>query len=256
MAITLKNSDEIALMRKANLVVYEIHEELKSLMKVGVTTLEIDTVAKNLCTKYKVKPAFLNYPSSTKGVKDFPGVVCASPNDVIVHGIPDATPLRDGDILSVDFGCCYEGFYGDSARTYAIGSVTSDVQMLLDTTEQSLEEAIKMCVAGGRIGDISHAVQSTVEKKGLGVVREFVGHGIGRKMHEPPHIPNYGLKGQGRVLKSGMVLAIEPMITLGDYQVKIRSDGWTAATKDGSYSAHFEHTVAITDKGPYVLSRP
>lgn len=256
MAIPLKNKDEIAIMRKANMAVYDIHEELSSMMKVGVTTLAIDEQAKRLCEKYKVTPAFLNYPSSTKGVKPFPGVICASPNEVIVHGIPDEVPLKDGDILSVDFGCCYQGYYGDSARTYAIGNVSNDVQMLLDTTQQSLEEAIRMCVVGGRIGDISQAVQSTVEKKGLGVVREFVGHGIGQKMHEPPHVPNYGLKGQGRVLKAGMVLAIEPMITLGDFQVKIRSDGWTAVTKDGSYSAHFEHTVAITDKGPFVLSRP
>lgn len=256
MAIPLKTKDEIAIMRKANLAVYEIHEELSTIIKVGVTTQEIDDQAKRLCDKYKVKPAFLNYPSSTKGVKDFPGVVCASPNEVIVHGIPNDMPLKDGDILSLDFGCSYNGYFGDSARTYPIGKVSSQVQMLLDTTEASLEAAIRECVVGNRIGDISSAVQTTVEAKGLGVVREFVGHGIGAKMHEPPHVPNYGQAGQGRVLKVGMVLAIEPMITLGSFQVKILSDGWTAVTKDGSYSAHFEHTVAITDKGPFVLSRP
>ena len=256
MAIALKNKDALQKMRKASMIVYEVHEHLKPLVKEGVTTLELDQAAKEYCHKAGAIPTFLNYPASHKGVMAFPGVICASPNDVIVHGIPDAVPLKNGDIISIDFGCSFEGYCGDSARTYSIGEVSERTKLLLEKTEESLENAINQTWAGNRIGDISSAVQKTVEPFGLGVVREFVGHGIEEEMHEPPHIPNYGNPKQGRQLKVGMVVAIEPMITEYSYAVKVDADGWTARTKDGSYAAHFEHTVAITEKGPWVLSRP
>lgn len=256
MSIQLKSRADLEKMRYASMVVYQVHEQLKELIKPGVCTLELDEVARKICEKEKVAPAFLNYPCSQKNGIPFPGVICASPNEVIVHGIPDNKPLKDGDILSVDFGCCYEGFYGDSARTYPIGKISESARKLLDVTEHSLELAIEQCFTGKRIGDISHAVQSYVEKHGFGIVREFVGHGIGRKMHEPPHVPNFGRASQGRPLKVGLVLAIEPMVTVGSYNIKVLSDNWTAVTSDGSLSAHYEHTVAITDKGPWVLSRP
>lgn len=238
------------------MIVYEVHEFLRELIKPGVTTRELDQAAKGHCLKAGAVPAFLNYPSSQKGVMAFPGVLCTSPNDVIVHGIPDDVPLKEGDIISIDFGCSIDGYFGDSARTYPIGSVDERTQLLLTKTAESLENAIQQCFVGNRIGDVSSAVQKTVEPYGFGVVREFVGHGIGSRMHEPPHVPNYGNPKQGRPLKAGMVLAIEPMITAGSYEIKIDQDGWTARTLDGSNAAHFEHTVAITDKGPWVLSRP
>jgi methionyl aminopeptidase len=256
MAIELKTKDDLEKMRRANMLVYEVHQALREMVKPGVTTKELNDKAHELCLKAGATPAFLNYPASHKGVPPFPGVICASVNDQIVHGVPNDVPLVDGDILSIDFGCCLDGFFGDSAVTHAIGTVSKQAEQLLAATAHSLELAIAQCVEGNRIGDISHAVQEHVEGFGFGVVREFVGHGIGRKMHEPPHVPNFGKAGQGRVLRAGMVLAIEPMVTAGAFETKILSDGWTAVTKDGSLSAHFEHTVAITQAGPYVLSRP
>lgn len=256
MSIVLKNHEALQKMRKASMIVYEVHEYLKPLVKPGVTTLELDEAAKSYCLKAGAIPTFLNYPSSQRGVMAFPGVLCTSPNDVIVHGIPDNVPLKNGDIISIDFGCSYEGYCGDSARTYAIGDVSERTKSLLKITEESLENAISQCFVGNRIGDISSAVQKTVEPYGFGIVREFVGHGIGTAMHEPPHVPNFGQPKQGRPLKAGLVIAIEPMITEYSYEVKIDADGWTARTKDGSNAAHFEHTVAITEKGPWVLSRP
>jgi methionyl aminopeptidase len=256
MSIELKSKIEIQKMRAVNLLVFEIHQALAEKVVVGVTTAELDSLASSLCAKAGAVPAFLNYPSNAKNIPAFPGVICASANEAIVHGIPNDTPLVEGDILSIDFGCELGGFFGDSAYTYAIGKVSEKAEKLLRVTAQSLELAIAKCCPGNRLGDISNAVQSYVEKDGFGVVREFVGHGIGRKMHEQPPIPNWGKPNQGRVLRPGMVLAIEPMITEGDFNVKILSDGWTAVTMDGSLSAHFEHTVAVTDSGPFVLSRP
>lgn len=252
----LKTKAEIEIMRRANLIVYEVLSELSALVKPGVCTKELDEKAKELTLAKGAKPAFLGYPSHKPGVQPFPGVICASVNDAIVHGIPNEEPLKEGDILSIDYGCCYEGFFGDSAVTLPVGKISAEAEKLLEITSASLESAIKECYAGKRIGDISNAVQSLVERYGLGVIREFVGHGIGREMHEPPHVPNFGKPGQGRILKPGLVLAIEPMITLGSYETRVLGDGWTAVTKDASLAAHFEHTVAITDSGPYVLSRP
>lgn len=256
MTVHLKSRAEIELMRKANMITFEVHEALAEMVAPGITTLDLDRKAAELTKKLKAEPAFLNYPSRSSGVAAFPGVICASPNDVIVHGIPNDVPLEEGDIISIDYGCCYEGFFGDAARTLPVGNISSAAKKLLDVTRASLEDAIRECRPGRRIGDISNAVQSRAEHSGFGVVREFVGHGIGRAMHEPPQVPNFGRPNQGRLLKEGMVLAIEPMITAGGIETKIDSDGWTARTKDGSLAAHFEHTVAITGNGPYVLSRP
>lgn len=256
MSIPIKSRSDIDKMRRANMLVWEVHQQLAELIQPGRTTAELDRTAREMCRKAGAVPAFLGYPASSPNVQSFPGVICASVNNVIVHGIPDSQPLKEGDILSVDFGCCIDGFFGDAAVTHAVGRISEDAQRLLDATSGSLERAIEQCRPGNRIGDISHAVQSFVEPQGLGVVREFVGHGIGRKMHEPPHVPNFGKAGQGRVLKSGMVLAIEPMVTAGSFETKILDDGWTAVTRDGSLAAHFEHSVAITDGDPLVLSRP
>jgi methionyl aminopeptidase len=256
MALTLKNKEQIEIMRRANMIVYEVHQELAPMVVPGVTTLDLDTKAKELCRAKGAEPAFLGYPASSPSVPAFPGVICSSPNEVIVHGIPDRRPLAEGEILSIDFGCCYKGFYGDSAYTHAVGEISETAAKLLSVTAASLEEAIKQCRPGNRIGDISSAVQVCAEAAGFGIVREFVGHGIGERMHEPPHVPNFGRPAQGRVLKPGLVLAIEPMVTVGGFETKILDDGWTAVTRDGSLAAHFEHTVAITDGDPYVLSRP
>lgn len=256
MPIQLKTKAQIELMRRANIIVYEVLQCLEEMISPGIATLDLDHKARELCESKGAKPAFLGYPSSAAGVAPFPGVICASPDNVIVHGIPNTQPLKEGSILSVDFGCCYEGFFGDSAATWAVGQISSKAQKLSAVTQQCLEEAIRQCKVGNRIGDISYAVQSFAEKNGFSVVRDFVGHGIGQQMHEPPHVPNFGNRGQGRILKTGMVLAIEPMITEGSFEVNILDDGWTAVTKDAKLAAHFEHTVAITEKGPYVLSRP
>ena len=256
MSIQLKSKSDIEKMRRANMLVWEVHQALAELLRPGTSTKELDEKAHEMCLAAGATPAFLGYPASSANVDPFPGVICASVNEVIVHGIPNPLPLKDGDVLSIDFGCCMDGFFGDAAVTHAIGSVSESAKQLLTATQESLEQAIQQCRAGKRIGDISHAVQTHVEPLGFGVVREFVGHGIGRKMHEPPHVPNFGRAAQGRLLRAGMVLAIEPMVTEGSFETKILEDGWTAVTRDGSLAAHFEHSVAITDGEPLVLSRP
>ena len=238
------------------MLVYEVLQVLAEMVVPGVTTAELDAKAREMLKERGAEPAFLGYPSSSRGVQPFPGVICASRNEEIVHGIPNTVPLVSGDILSIDFGCKIEGYFGDSAITVAVGEVSKEAERLMVVTRDCLEAAILHCFDGNRIGDISWAVQEKAEKAGFGVVREFVGHGIGRAMHEPPHVPNFGKPNQGRVLKEGMVIAIEPMITEGSFDTKTMAGGWTASTKDGKLAAHFEHTVAITKKGPYVLSRP
>jgi len=235
-------------MRAAGRIVAETLALLEGLIRPGITTAELDRVAEKECQRQGAKPAF-------KGYGGFPYSICSSPNDRVVHGFPDHNPLQDGDILSVDFGVLYKGFYGDSAVTFVVGNLDNETQRLVAATRESLERAIEKSVPNGRLSDISHAVQSWVEPKGFSVVREFVGHGIGSKLHEAPQIPNYGEAGQGPRLKNGMTLAIEPMINAGVPGVKILEDGWTAVTQDGKRSAHFEHTVAITDNGPEILTR-
>ena len=235
-------------MRAAGRIVAETLALLESRIKPGVTTAELDMLADRECQRQGAKPAF-------KGYGGFPYAICASPNDRVVHGCPDNNPLQEGDILSIDFGVLYKGFYGDSAVTIAIGELDDETRRLVTATRESLERAIAKSVPNGRLSDLSHAVQAWVEPQGFSVVREFVGHGIGSKLHEAPQIPNYGVAGQGPRLKPGMTLAIEPMINAGVPGVKILEDGWTAVTQDGKRSAHFEHTVAITDNGPEVLTR-
>jgi len=213
----------------------------------GVTTAELDAIAEEAIRSAGAVPAF-------KGYHGFPGTICSSINDQVVHGIPGAVPLREGDIISVDVGAIVEGYFGDSARTFAVGAISGDARALMDATRSALEAGIAECVPGRRLYDISHAVQSVAEAAGFSVVREYVGHGIGRAMHEDPQLPNFGAPGQGPTLASGMVFAIEPMVNSGQAAVRSLEDGWTVVTEDGSLSAHFEHTVAVTDDGPLVLT--
>jgi methionyl aminopeptidase len=249
MAIELKSATEIAKLREANLVVADVLDVLEAAAKPGMSTWELNEVASNRLMQLKADSAFLGYHG-------YPAVLCTSVNDVVVHGIPRKdVVLKDGDLLSIDFGAFKDGWCGDSARTLPIGKVSDEAAALLKATRESLDRAITQCVPGNRLGDIGWAVQSHVEPKGYSVVRQFVGHGIGRAMHEEPHVPNYGKAGNGRRLSVGLVVAIEPMVNAGSPDVVIKDDGWTAVTKDGSLSAHFEHSVAITDDGPVVLSR-
>ena len=248
MRLVLKSRPEIEKLRKSNLIVAEILNHIKEITKPGMTTLDMERVCEEELNKRKAKPAF-------KGYRGYPYCLCASINNEVVHGMPSKRVLREGDIVSLDFGVLYDGFYGDSALTYALGDVAEGAERLIETTRLSLEEGIKAAKAGNRLQDISAAVQRTVEEAGFSVVRAFVGHGIGRDLHEPPQVPNFGVPGKGIRLKAGMVLAIEPMVNAGGSDVEILDDGWTAVTRDGSLSAHFEHSVAITDDGPCVLSR-
>ncbi len=245
--IVLKSPQEIALMREANQIVAELLQELKARAVPGVTTRELDEIAERFIRKRKAKCAF-------KGYRGYPNCLCTSVNDVIVHGLPSSTELREGDILSIDCGVYHKGFYGDAAVTVPVGKVSERAQRLIQTTKECLELAIEKMVEGNRLSDISHAIQSRAEREGYSVVRDFVGHGIGRQLHEDPQVPNYGQAGTGIRLKTGMVLAIEPMVNEGHWAVRILKDGWTAVTEDGSLSAHFEHSVAVTDNGPLVLS--
>ena len=246
--VILKQPDEIAKARASNRIVAEVLSVLREKVKPGVTTLELDQIAERTAEKRGAMPAF-------KGYRGYPYALCASVNEEVVHGMPSKRVLLEGDIIGLDFGVYYQGFYGDSAITLPVGRVNAGAARLMEVTEKSLYEAIRQTSAGNRLGDISAAVQTTVEAAGFSVVRDFVGHGIGRQMHEDPQIPNFGKKGRGIELKAGMIFAIEPMVNEGDYRVKILADGWTVVTEDGSLSAHFEHSVAITDNGPEILSR-
>jgi len=246
--IVLKSAAELQKMRLAGRIVAEILAKLEALVAPGVTSGELDRVAEQECLRLGATPAF-------KGYGGFPYALCASPNDRVVHGFPDQRPLQEGDILSIDFGVLYQGFYGDAAVTVPVGRIDDRTRRLVTATRESLDQAIAKAVPGGRLSDISCAVQSWVEPQGFSVVREFVGHGIGRKLHEAPQLPNFGVSGQGPRLKPGMTLAIEPMINAGVPGVRILEDGWTAVTQDGQRSAHFEHTVAITEHGPEILTK-
>lgn len=250
--ISLKSPREIEIMRRANVIVAEVLQELKARVAPDVTTLELDTIAEELTLKKKAVPAFKGY---SVGGRVYPRCLCASINEEIVHGIPSNRPLREGDIIGLDYGVIYDGFYGDSALTVGIGKVSEEAQRLMDVTEQSLYRGIQELQEGKRLGDLGSAVQRFAESAGFSVVRAFVGHGIGKKLHEEPPVPNYGEPDRGLRLKEGMVLAIEPMVNAGSYEVEIKEDGWTAVTKDGSLAAHFEHSVAITKNGPYILSQ-
>ena len=246
--IVLKSPREIALMRQGGDILADLVDHLRGVVRAGMSTKEIDDEVGGFIRRRGAKPAF-------KGYRGFPATVCVSINDEIVHGIPSPhRRLEHGDIVGLDLGCIVEGYYADCAFTLAIGDVPSSVQKLLDVTRESLERAIDECRPGRRLSDVSHAVQRHVESHGFAVVRAFVGHGIGRALHEDPQIPNFGDPGRGPQLRSGMVLAIEPMVTMGSWEVKVLDDGWTAVTRDGSLAAHFEHTIAVTDDDPEVLT--
>jgi methionyl aminopeptidase len=245
--IILKRPEEIEKIRKSNIIVSEILRELKEKTRPGITTLELNRCSEELAKKKGAKPAF-------KGYRGYPFALCTSVNSEVVHGMPSSRALKAGDIVSLDFGAYYQGYYGDAAMTVPVGDVTEEARLLLQTTESSLYDGIQQARAGNRLGDISAAVQRRVEAAGFSVVRDFVGHGIGKNLHEEPQVPNYGVSGRGVELKSGMVLAIEPMVNAGTYKVRVLSDGWTVVTEDGQLSAHFEHTVAITSEGPVILS--
>ncbi|MBE9503354.1 MAG: type I methionyl aminopeptidase [Proteobacteria bacterium] len=247
--VQLKSHAEIEIMRRANIIVAEVLQKISEHIQPGVTTAELDERAEQIIRKKGGVPAF-------KGYGGFPATLCTSINEVVVHGIPSKDKvLKGGDIIGVDCGVCLEGFFGDSAVTFAVGKISEDAARLMKVTDEALQKAIEKAKVGNRLSDISHAVQSHVEQQGYSVVRSFVGHGIGKNLHENPQIPNFGPPGKGIRLKAGMVFAIEPMINSGGSDVVVLSDGWTAKTSDDSLSAHFEHSVAITDSGPYVLSQ-
>jgi len=248
--ITRKNADQIALMRRAGRVVAEMHEECIRAAKPGATTLDVDAVARDVLDRRAARSNFLNY-------RGFPAVVCTSPNDVIVHGIPSAdVVLEDGDILSIDCGAIIEGWHADAAVTVPVGDVDDESKGLLAATKASLDAAIEQVRPGNRLGDIGAAVEEVAVEAGFSVVREYVGHGIGTAMHEEPQVPNYGPPGRGLRVKEGMVLAVEPMVNAGGPETRLLDDGWTVITRDGRRSAHFEHTIAVTEHGPEVLTLP
>jgi methionyl aminopeptidase len=249
MAILLKTAAEIEKMRRSGEVLRQVHDAIRPVVQSGATTMDLENAAAAKISELRAIAAF-------KGYHGFPAVLCTSVNNEVVHGIPSTKRvLHPGDIISIDCGVIVDGFYSDCAVTYPVGEPSSGTRKLLEITQASLDRAIEAAQPGGRLGDISWAVQEICEAAGFGVVREFVGHGIGRSMHEDPQVPNFGPKGKGPRLKAGMVLAIEPMINAGGPEVKVLPDGWTTITVDGSYSAHFEHTVAITKDGPLVLTR-
>ncbi|MBC6680253.1 type I methionyl aminopeptidase [Zhenpiania hominis] len=246
--IIIKSDQEIDIMRTAGKVTAKILEELKDFIKPGVSTMDIDRFVEEIIRKNDMVPSF-------KGLYDFPASACVSVNEEVVHGIPSAKrKLREGDIVSVDTGATYKGYVSDAARTYAVGRIDPEAQRLIDAAKDSFFEGLKFCRVGYRLSDISHAIQEKVESEGFGVIRDFVGHGVGRKMHEDPQIPNFGAPGRGPRLARGMVFAIEPMITQGSYEVETLLDNWTVVTLDGKLAAHYENSVVITDGEPELLT--
>ena len=246
--IVLKTSRELAIMKEACMISAGALKTVANAVQPGVTTAELDRLAEKYIRSKGGVPNFKNY-------QGFPATACISINNEVIHGIPsEKRVLRNGDIVSVDLGAMFQGYHGDNAATFAVGDVSPEAKRLMDATRESLMEGINAARAGGRIGDISHAVQSYVEARGFSVVRQFVGHGVGTKLHEEPEVPNFGKAGHGVRLMPGMTLAIEPMVNIGDYRVKVLGDGWTTVTADGSLSAHFEHTVLITTDGPQIMT--
>ena len=253
MNIFLKTEDEIDLMRRANQLVGKTLGELAKHIRPGISTLQLDSIAEEFIRDHGAVPTFKGFPNPYGG--PFPASICTSVNEVVVHGIPDEkTILRDGDIISVDCGALLQGFNGDSCYTFCVGEVTDEVKQLLKTTKESLYLAIRQAIPGNRLGDISAAVEEHCSQRGYGIVRELIGHGIGKQMHEDPSVPNYGKRGIGVPLKNGMCLAIEPMITLGNRAIGMMPDKWTIRTLDGKVAAHFEHTIAIHNGKPEILS--
>jgi methionyl aminopeptidase len=247
--IQIKSNREIEILRKSNRIVAEVLLYLKDMVKSGRTGRDLDEAAERMIRQMGAVPAI-------KGYRGYPASVCVSINEQVVHGIPDSRAFAEGDIVSLDLGAVYEGYVGDAALTVPVGDVDEESQRLLAVTEQALMEGIQQARRGNRLFDISHAIQSYVEEHGFSVVRDFTGHGIGREMHEDPQIPNFGTPGTGDRLKEGMVFALEPMVNAGDWRVRVLGDGWTVITADGKRSAHFEHSIAITEAEPLILSLP
>jgi methionyl aminopeptidase len=245
--ITIKNEKEFEKMAVAGRAVAAVHEAVVAAADVGVSLLDLDEVAAQVIRDHDCTPSFLGYHG-------FPNHICTSPNDVIVHGIPSSYKLREGDIISIDAGAIFEGYHGDAALTFGVGEISDDAKRLLDVTNRALWAGIDQVFHGSKTGDVGHAVEQVAIPAGLGVVREYVGHGIGRSMHESPQVPNYGTPGGGHRLKKGMAICIEPMFNLGGAETRTEDDGWTVVTGDGSLSAHFEHTIAITADGPKVTT--
>jgi len=246
--IILKSERELRYMYDAGQIVAQTHREVAKAVRPGVTTLELDRIAEEFIHSKQAIPTF-------KGYNGFPKSICASINEEVVHGIPSLRQVNCGDIISIDIGATFNGYVGDAAVTLPVGEVDEEARKLLGVTERSLAEGIKKAVVNNRLSDISHAIQSYVESTGFSVVRDFVGHGVGRNMHEDPQVPNFGQPGHGPRLKAGMVLAIEPMVNVGDYEVETLENNWTVVTVDGKRSAHFEHSVALTDEGPWILTK-
>ena len=245
--ITLKSKREIELLKEAGHIVYLTHQYLRPHIKAGIKTKELDRLAEEFIRSKGATPSF-------KGYEGFPSTLCISINDEVVHGFPSERVLQDGDIISIDIGACYKGYHGDSAWTYTVGEVSDDAKYLLEHTEKALYEGIKQAKVGNRIGDISYAVEKYATEHNLGVVKELVGHGVGTSVHESPDVPNYGTKGTGPKIRDGMVIAIEPMLTLGSPDIYVEDNDWTVKTEDSSLSAHFEHTIAITNEGVIILT--
>ncbi len=249
MAATLKSRDEIAAMRRAGVVVAQVLGAIERELRPGLTTRAVDEIATQTVGRLGATAAF-------KGLYGFPASICVSTNDEVIHGIPSERVLAEGDIVSLDFGALIDGWYADAAVTLPVGRVTPEAQRLLDCGRSALERGIARAVGGGHVGDISHAIESYLKTRALGVVREYVGHGIGARLHEAPQVPNFGPAGRGPLLRPGMTLAIEPMLALGSGQTRVHEDGWTVLTQDGSLAAHFEHTIAIANGAPEILTRP
>ncbi|EFE28903.1 methionine aminopeptidase, type I [Filifactor alocis ATCC 35896] len=246
--ITLRSKREIELLREAGKIVAETHAVLREAVKPGVSTWELDQLAYQTIIKHRAIPSFLNY-------NGFPGSICASKNEIIVHGIPSKKDiLEEGDIISIDIGAFYKGYHGDSAKTHPVGKISKEDEHLIAATRQSFYDGIEHAVIGNRLSDISHHVQKSAEAEGFSVVRDFTGHGVGTKLHEDPPVPNYGVPHKGPRLLEGLVIAVEPMINIGTYRVVIDDDGWTTRTLDGKNSAHYEHTLVITEHGPELLT--
>jgi methionyl aminopeptidase len=244
-----RSTDEIRTMRRAGRVVAEMHDRIRSALRPGVTTLQLDAIGREVLERRGARSNFLGYHG-------YPAVICASPNDVVVHGIPDGRVLDDGDIVSIDCGAIVDGYHGDAAFTAGVGTIDAEAERLVDVTRRALEVGIAELRPGGRLGDLGAAVESTIESTGFSVVRDYVGHGIGTAMHEPPDVPNFGKPGRGKKVTVGDVFAVEPMVCAGSDATEVLDDGWTVVTVDGSLAAHWEHTVAVTDDGPEILTLP
>ena len=246
--ITIKSHSELDLMRRAGKIVAGTFDALRRAVKPGVTTKELDAIAYDYIRSHNATPSFLNYGG-------FPASICASINDTVIHGIPDDTKLCDGDIISLDIGACYKGFHGDSAKTFAVGKISADAQRLIDVTRQSFYEGVQFATRKNRVGDVSAAIGNYVEENGFSVVRDYTGHGVGRNLHEDPSVLNFGRPGHGPRLMAGMTIAVEPMVNAGVYGVSVEDDDWSVRTDDGSLSAHYEHTILITDGACEILTQ-